>query len=142
LRKRLGDKLTVVGAMCAPNEEIPGVRSLEKMKHIRQPWQDAVDERIEVTRRPSFLCAPSLSRAIQSNAGPSGGGTYVATCLYLEQILKTQGEEALQGRKVAFVIHDEASQYVGDRLDEFPQEDFYPPTARTPRELIFGVRAE
>jgi cysteine synthase len=138
LRHRLGNKLTVVGAMCAPKEEIPGVRSFEKMKYIRQPWQDAVDERIEVTRIPSFLSAPWVSRAIRSNAGPSGGGTYVAACLYLENILKTQGKEALHGRKVVFVIHDEASQYVGDRLDEFPQEDFYPPTARTPRELIFG----
>ena len=136
LHKILKKKPTIVGAMCGDGVEIPGMRDLKRMELIRHPWREAADVLIDVERSPSFLCAPWISWEIDSNVGPSGGAAYVATCLYLQKLLDDGVD--LNGRRVLFVIHDEASQYVGDRMDEFPMEAFYPPTATHPRKLIFG----
>lgn len=131
-----GKKPVIVGALCADGVEIPGMRDLKRMELVRHPWKEAADVQIEVTRKPAFLCAAWVSWDIDSNVAPSGGAAYVATCLYLQGLL--DAGENLKGRRVLFVIHDEASQYVGDRLDEFPAKEFYMPTATVPRELIFG----
>ncbi len=137
LHARLEKKPNIIGAMCADGVEVPGMRDEKKMAFVRHPWREAADAIIKVSRSPSFLTAPWISWEIDSNAAPSGGAAYVATCLYLEQ-LRRKDAKLLHDRRVLFVIHDEASQYVGDRMDEFPMEAFYLPTATLPEELIFG----
>jgi cysteine synthase len=130
----------VVGAMCADGEEVPGMRDLEGMKLISQPWEKAITHRAEVQRKPSFLCVPWLQRATDGlSVGPSGGATYVAACMFLQKLLDEGKEEQVRGKRILFVVHDHVLPYLADRFTtEFSEKSLYPPTASLPKKLIFG----
>lgn len=137
--------IKIVGAICADGDEIPGMRDLAGMEEIRQPWQEASDQVLKVSRKPAFLCVPWLSWRLNEAAGPSGAATYVAACHYAQQIINSGEINALRSGKtykvnILFVIHDDVMPYVADRfMNEFSMTNFHPSSAKSPEKLIFGL---
>jgi cysteine synthase len=76
-------KVTVVGAICAPNEAVPGVRSAAKLKEIGFRWASVPDAVIEVKARESFKESLELCRS-GIVAGPSSGFALAGLLHYLE----------------------------------------------------------
>jgi cysteine synthase len=144
-QNRFDHKITRVVALCAPKQEIPGMRDeLIGMSEVAQPWQKARDYTIEVQRRAAFLCAPWITRVTQIPAGPSGGATYVAGCMFLQQLIDKGKLDSIRNQKTGLikmlmVIHDDIGPYLADRfLSEFSLEEFRPATASLPQKIIFG----
>ena len=145
-RSRLG--ITCVGAMCAPDQEIPGMRDVKGMEEVKQPWQKALagdlDQRIEVERRAAFLCAPWINRLTGVPAGASGGAAYIAGCRAIQRCIEKGTLDSIRDKKTGkikmlIVIHDDVGPYLADRFTtEFRMEDFHPSTATPPQQLIFG----
>jgi len=98
------EKITMVGVHCAPGHEIPGVRDLNRMKDIRLPWEKALDFRIEVETRPSYLAALWFFRFMKLATGPSGGFTYMGALKFLS-MMKDRGRLG-EFRRVLVLFHD------------------------------------
>jgi cysteine synthase len=140
LREHSDRDTEVIAAVCAPGHEIPGMRTAASSSppEVLQPWRAAVKEIVPVERKPAFLCAPWVSRAIRIPTGPSGGGTYVAACRFIQQLIDKGEGERLHDRTLAFIVHDNVAAYVGDRYPEFDPDDLYINKAPWPKQLIFG----
>jgi cysteine synthase len=76
-------KVTVVGAICAPNEAVPGVRSAAKLKEISFEWASVPDAVLEVKARESFKESLELCRS-GIVAGPSSGFALAGLLHYFE----------------------------------------------------------
>ena len=69
---RTGGKVTLVGAMCAPNSAVPGVRNARSLEEIGFPYHEAADAIVEIETRESFKKSLELCRS-GLMAGPSSG---------------------------------------------------------------------
>lgn len=76
-------KVTVVGAICAPNEAVPGVRSAAKLKEITLDWSCESDAVMEVKARESFKQSLELCRS-GIMGGPSSGFALAGLLRFLE----------------------------------------------------------
>ncbi len=70
--RRKSHALKLVGAICAPQNAIPGVRSESRLRPIGFEWRKAVDAVVEVETKESFQQSLDLFRA-GIMAGPSSG---------------------------------------------------------------------
>lgn len=141
-KQRLDGKVTVVGAMCAPGNEVPGARDLSGMKEITLPWRENIDERVEVETRVSYLSALQFAWRQGITPGVSSGLTYAAALKFL----KAEKEKGTLDRlrhersgiiRVVMVFHDNFRPYVADRFTVFlPLEWQRPTTAPMPWEVI------
>jgi cysteine synthase len=140
LRERVED-VTVVGAMCASGEEIPGVRDLERMKEITLPWQDALSDCIEVEARVSYLSSLWFNWAEGLTPGLSGGLTYVAALKFLKKRKDEGTLDALRSKdgkiQTVIVFHDGWRPYLVDRFPMLPTDYQSPTTAPKPWELLW-----
>ncbi|MCL4392400.1 pyridoxal-phosphate dependent enzyme [Patescibacteria group bacterium] len=142
VREKLDGKVTVVGAMCAPGHEVPGVRDLMGMKEILLPWRDAIDERIEVETRVSYLSALHFAWHQGITPGVSSGLTYAAGLKFLRSEKEKGTLDRLRHKKsgiikVVMIFHDNFRPYVADRFTVFlPLEWQRPSTAPMPWEIL------
>lgn len=117
-------KVAVVGAMCAPDEAVPSVRSAAKLKEIRFDWTSHVDASVEVGARESFRHSLGLCRAGMI-AGPSSGFALAGLLHYLEpksdadlDALRNQDGDVL----AAFVCGDTPLPYL-DKYSTYLEAD-------------------
>jgi cysteine synthase len=82
--RRVSERIRIVGAMCAPNEAVPGVRSRERLKEIDLRWEPAVDAVMEVGTKVSFRMSLRLCRT-GLVAGPSSGFALAGLYRFLEE---------------------------------------------------------
>jgi cysteine synthase len=78
-------KVTIVAAMCGPNQAVPGVRSEIKLKEIKLDWPKMANSVMEVKTKDSFKRSLELCRS-GIMAGPSSGLALAG----LEQFLKSR----------------------------------------------------
>ena len=145
LREWYGDAI-VVGAMCAPGQEIPGVRDLGRMKEITLPWKEALstpteDHRIEVDARVSYSSCLWFNWVQGLTPGISGGLDYVAALKFLKKNKEAGTLDALRDKEdivhVIIIFHDSWWAYLTDRFTAFlPREYQIPTTAPKPWEQL------
>jgi cysteine synthase len=70
--RRCSENIRLVGGICRPNEGVPGVRSLARLREIQFDWKAIADAVIEVGAADSFKKSLQLCRA-GLVAGPSSG---------------------------------------------------------------------
>lgn len=104
--RRVSERIRIVGAMCAPNEAVPGVRSRERLKEIDLQWEPAVDAVVEVGTKESFRMSLRLCRA-GLVAGPSSGFALAGLYRFLE------------GRKAAGALNSLRNQDDGEIISVF-----------------------
>jgi cysteine synthase len=108
-------KVTVVGAMCAPNQAVPGVRSAAKLKEISFDWASWPDAVMEVEARDSFKESLELCRS-GIVAGPSSGFALAGLLHYLESRLSEPELDQLRNEDgevvAAFVCSDTPLPYL------------------------------
>lgn len=76
-------KVAIVGAMCAPNEAVPGLRSEIKLKEVSHDWKSGADEVVEVKAKESYKQSLRLCRS-GILCGPSSGFALAGLLQYLE----------------------------------------------------------
>jgi cysteine synthase len=70
--KRCAHKVSLVAGVCRPDEAVPGVRSIARLREIGFDWSGAADAIVEVGTKESFKHSLQLCRA-GLMAGPSSG---------------------------------------------------------------------
>jgi cysteine synthase len=70
--RRRGQSVAIVGAVCASDQAVPGVRSEERLEEISFDWRPAADAVIDVGTKESFRLSLQLCRK-GLMAGPSSG---------------------------------------------------------------------
>jgi cysteine synthase len=78
-------KIAVVGALCAPGNAVPGVRSEAKLKDISFDWKTGI-YRVEVKTKESYRKSLGLIRA-GFLAGPSSGFALAGLIRFLKESL-------------------------------------------------------
>lgn len=81
--RRCSENVRLVGGVCKPNEGVPGVRSLERLREIQLDWKAVADAVIEMGAAASFKKSLQLCRA-GLVAGPSSGLALGALQHFLE----------------------------------------------------------
>ncbi len=76
-------KVTVVGVTCAPDQAVPGVRSLRRLAEIAFDWPSFVHHRVDVGTKESFQKSLHLCRS-GLLAGPSSGFALAGLLKFLE----------------------------------------------------------
>jgi cysteine synthase len=82
--KEKSPDITVVGVNCSPDNSVPGVRSLAKLKEIAFNWQSIINYRIEIDTKESFKKSHELCQ-IGLLAGPSSGFALSGLLKFLEE---------------------------------------------------------
>ena len=149
LRQALARRMpnaSMVGVMCAPQEEIPGVRDLDGMKEILLPWREGLTDTVEVTTRMAYLSALWFQWEMGLTPGASGGLSYAGALQYLYKRRAEGTLDALRrkhdGKIVVVVLfHDNARPYVTDRFTVFLSAEMQrPQTAPRPWSLLAAQR--
>jgi cysteine synthase len=131
--------LRFIGAMCAPGESIPGMRSIADMKEINLPWHQVIDQIIEVKADPAWLAVLQISHYTGMLVGISSAATYIAALMALKQHEKAGTLESLRGENgfidVPMIFHDGARPYIANEVAAL--EKFLGPNAPMPWELLW-----
>lgn len=140
LQYLLSEKLSVIGVLCAPGQEIPGVRSREKMKEISIPWQSAADEVMEIETRVSYLSSLWFHWQMGITPGPSSGFAYAGALKFLK-LHKQAGDldryRGNDGMVRVIIFFPDGSRPYGDRfMANLPAEYISPLTAPKPWSLL------
>ncbi|HUY62640.1 MAG TPA: pyridoxal-phosphate dependent enzyme [Candidatus Paceibacterota bacterium] len=102
--------IIVIGVRPKLGERVPGTRDSEQMKAVVTiPYEDAVDDIVEVERKESFTQARRLILEVYPHVGPSSGLACVGLFKYLER--SPDVRELLQGRRAVFFCPDGAQLY-------------------------------
>lgn len=78
-----GEKVCLVGAIVAPGNAVPGVRSEATLREVSHPWRESADAIIEVGTRESFKKSLHLCRS-GILGGPSSGFALAGLLRFLE----------------------------------------------------------
>jgi len=120
-------KVTMVGSICAPNQAVPGVRSLARLDDIEFEWEPAADALIEVGTKESFRLSMRLCRA-GLMAGPSSGFTLAGLEHFLEKRRADGTLDALRNAEgeivSAFVCSDTPLPYLDKYSTHLDAEEF------------------
>ena len=122
-RRRL-ENFRSVGVMCVSGNEIPGMRDIEGMKEIAQPWREAVDECVEVKTKSAYLSALWLNWVMGVTSGASGGATLAGAYHLLNRHDREDTLDLLRNPKdgkirIVIIIHDGWRPYLIDRFPTF-----------------------
>ncbi len=118
LRQKL-DNISVVGVLCSPGQEVPGVRDLKRMKDITLPWKESLDEIVEIDTRPSYLASLWFNWLSGLTLGPSSGFAYLGA---LKSLSKHKAEGTLdtlrndKGKIHAVILFPDSNRPYGDRF--------------------------
>lgn len=76
-------KIEIVGARCAPDQAVPGVRSAARLQEVSHDWASGVDAIIDIRARESYKRSLELCRC-GIICGPSSGFAIAGLLQYLE----------------------------------------------------------
>lgn len=106
---------TIIGAVRAPNNPVPGVRTRNQLAEIDFDWQDYIDKEniFKIGERDSYLRSLEMIRK-GLLVGPSAGFALSALLAKLE-LLESSGEiENYRGKYAVFICPDSPLLYVND----------------------------
>ena len=137
-----------IGVLCAPGEKIPGVRDLDRLKEVRLRWQDAIDVRMEMTTRQSYLTTAWINWLTGWMGGPGGGFNYAALLKFMKSCKETGKPYALDDLRVkggsedglipaAFMIPDGVRPYIDHFKANLPSDWLRIATAPLPETLLW-----
>lgn len=117
--KELFPNIQVIGVRPKLGEQVPGARDENRMREVvTLPWQQYVDEVVDVSRKDAFIAMRRLWREVEPRPGPTSGLAYAGLTKYLRQ--KSVLERRLIGYKAGFVCPDDGRFYTertGGELD-------------------------
>lgn len=124
ISKYLKEKKTdvrIVGVTRAPNNPVPGVRTVQLLKQIAFDWKGAVDAYEEIGTRQSYDISLQLCRA-GILVGPSSGFAYAGLLAYLKQ----QKEKNLlqPGHVAIFICPDSPFPYMDEYFEYLDSAHF------------------
>lgn len=123
LRKKL-PHLRVAGVIRAPNNLIPGVRTINGLQEISLPWNTVLTEPpLEVSQKEAYTHSLSLIRH-GLLVGPSAGFVLAGAFHRLEQLEQSGEIEQLRGRHVVFICPDTPFPYASDYAKILGQKAF------------------
>lgn len=93
--RKTAPKVAIVGAICAPQSAVPGVRSEARLREIAFDWRKAADSIVEVATKESFKHSLDLLRA-GFMAGPSSGFALVGLLRFLQSAQATSKLDSLR----------------------------------------------
>ncbi len=125
--RRLNAKVTILGAICAPGQAVPGVRSAAKLAEIRFDWRSAADEIVEVGTKESFRQSLQLCRS-GILGGPSSGFALTGLRRFLDARQAAGELDKLRNANgevvAAFVCADTPLPYLDKYSTHLDPEDF------------------
>ena len=125
--RRQHGKVTIVGAVCAPDSAIPGVRSVVRLREIGFDWRGAADCVVEVGTKESFKRSLELCR-FGIMAGPSSGFALAGLLRFLQQVADGQGWDRLRNKQgevcTTFVCGDTPLPYLDKYSTHLDPADF------------------
>jgi cysteine synthase len=135
------DKIRVVGVLCAPGQEIPGVRDLHRMKEITLPWKESLDVFVEIETRPSYLASLWFNWVMGITPGPSSGFAYLGALKFLKEQKDAGTLDSLrnsEGRVHVVILFPDGNRPYGDRfMANLLREYLKPTTAPLPWQLLW-----
>jgi S-sulfo-L-cysteine synthase (O-acetyl-L-serine-dependent) len=109
--KNVNPDITVLGVRPRRGEQVPGTRDERRMADVvTLPWQDYVDQVIEVGRKDSFVNMRLMWSEVEPQPGPSSGLAWRGLEVYLES-LSVQERRTLAGKSACFVCPDDGRFY-------------------------------
>ena len=113
LRQRI-PHLKVAGVVRAPNNPVPGVRTVNGLNEVSFPWSKVLTEPLEeVNEKEAYSTSLSLIRA-GLLAGPSSGFALAGVMQHLKRLEKSGEIESLRGKHVVFICPDTPFPYVAE----------------------------
>lgn len=123
--RKSAPKVAIVGARCAPQEAVPGVRSEAKLREVSLDWASGADAIVDVKARESYKRSVELCRAGMV-CGPSSGFVLAGLLHYfesdpsrIEQLRNDDGEVV-----AAFVCGDTPLPYLDKYSTYLEPSDF------------------
>jgi cysteine synthase A len=106
--------LKVAGIVRAPNNQIPGVRTINGLEEVAFPWDETLTEPIEaVNEKEAYRYSLSMIRK-GLLVGPSSGFALAGTLRHLKRLEQTGEIEQLRGKHVVFICPDTPFPYAAD----------------------------
>ncbi len=140
LRSHL-ENIKIVGVLCSPGQEIPGVRDLDRMKEITLPWRESIDDYTEAEARPSYLASLWFNWIMGLTPGPSSGFAYLGALKFLKKHKDAGTLDSLrnkQGRIHAVILFPDGNRPYGERfMANLPFEYLKASTAPLPWQLLW-----
>lgn len=125
--RRRGAKVATVGAICAPDSAVPGVRSEARLRECEFDWKGAADSIVEVRTKESFKRSLELCRA-GLMAGPSSGFALAGLLRFLEIRANASTLDSLRNQDgevcAVFVCGDTPLPYLDKYSTHLDPEDF------------------
>ena len=119
--------VTMVGAICKPDNAVPGVRSEARLREIGFPWREAADFVIEVGTKESFKQSLRLCRS-GLIAGPSSGFILAGLLDFFEQQAQDSGLDRLRNEEgevyATFICGDTPFPYLDKYSTHLDPDDF------------------
>lgn len=113
LKKRLSH-IKIAGVVRAPNNLIPGVRTVNGLKEVAFQWSDVLTEPLmEVSEKAAYHASLQLIRS-GLLVGPSAGFAYRGLLKHLERLEKAGELEALRGTHAVFICPDTPFPYASE----------------------------
>ncbi len=117
--RQIMEKIGIVGVLCSPGQEIPGIRDLNRMKEITLPWKESLDETVEIETRPSYLASLWFNWTMGLTPGPSSGFAYLGALKSLWRHNAAGTLDSLrdsEGRIHAVILFPDGNRPYGDRF--------------------------
>ncbi|KAF8643032.1 hypothetical protein AX16_009276 [Volvariella volvacea WC 439] len=115
--KRAVPSITTVGVLTAPNDRVPGPRTLNLLIPVEFPWREAIDHYEEVASPESYEKSLELCRN-GILVGPSSGLTLVGLLNFLKKQKEAGKLDSLRNADgeipCAFICCDQPFQYIGE----------------------------
>jgi cysteine synthase len=125
--RKVGRKVAMVGAICAPDSAVPGVRSEARLREIGFDWRDSADCVMEVDTKSSFKYSLQLCRT-GLMAGPSSGFALAGLLRYLEIQSENSGFQRLRNSDgevcATFICADTPLPYLDKYSTHLDPSDF------------------
>jgi cysteine synthase len=125
--RRQSQKVAIVGAICKPNEAVPGVRSERRLQEIGHDWRAAADHIVEVATKPSFKYSLQICRA-GILGGPSSGFALAGLLQFLETTVERSALDELRNADgevyAVFVCADTPLPYLDKYSTHLDASDF------------------
>lgn len=113
LRRHKPD-VTIVGAVRAPNNAVPGVRTENGLDEVAFDWKESVTTKlVRVNEYESYEKSLALIRQ-GLLVGPSAGFAYAATLKHLAALKAAGHLDTLRGKNVVFIAPDSMFPYVDE----------------------------